>query len=216
MPSAGVADHENERAVIPADGPDGIGSGIRITGEVAGAGDFGELVAANDGPVFRFSVPLGEGAAGDVGFGAGERGVFAVVGVDKHALAGVEALAVVAGQSGAAKRFLHLFVAEQFRHGEGVDIDLVKPLLHGGVVNLVSRIGEMAGIAGRTAEHLRKRNRADFTLGVDGVWTDEELVGFAVDEAVGGGTADALGVDRLAEGGVYGVEFVVGAAGLVR
>ena len=202
--------------MVPADGPDGIGGGIRIAGEAAGAGDLGELVAPDDGPRVGFAVPFGESAAGDIGVCARERGVLAVVGVDEHALAGIETLAVVAGQSRAAERFLHLFIAEQFRHGEGVDIDLVKALLHGGRVNLVGGIGEMAGIAGGAAEHGRKRNRADLALGVDGVGADEELLGFAVNEAVGGSAADALGVDRLAQGGVDGVEFVVGAAGLVR
>jgi hypothetical protein len=53
-------------------------------------------------------------------------------------------------------------------------------------------------------------------LRIDGVGTDEELLRFGVDEAIRGRAADALGVDDLAERGVDGVEFIVGALGLMR
>ena len=74
----------------------------------------------------------------------------------------------------------------------------------------------MSGVTGGAAEHFFVGNYADFALGIDGVGADEKLLGFAVDEAVGGGATDTLGMDRLAEGGIDGVEFVVGASRLVR
>ena len=109
-----------------------------------------------------------------------------------------------------------LFVAEEFGDGERPDVDLVEAFLHGGVVNLVGGIGEMAGVAGGAAEHRGVGDRADLALGVDGVGADEKLLGLGVDETIRGGAADTLGVDRLPKSGVDRVEFVVGALGRVR
>jgi len=98
--------------MIPAYGPYRIGGGVGVALEAAGAGDLGELVAADDGPGVGAAVPSGEGAGGDVGPGLGFLPVLAVVGVDEQALPGVETLAVVAGEVGAPERLLELFVAE--------------------------------------------------------------------------------------------------------
>lgn len=89
--------HEDERAVVPADGPEGIGV-IGVAGDAAGAADFGELVAADELPVLAGGGPGGESAGGDGGVGGDTFVAFAVVGVDEFALGGVEAFAVVAGE----------------------------------------------------------------------------------------------------------------------
>ena len=215
VPRAMVEDLENERAEIPADGPERIGGGIFVAGEAAGAGNFGELVAADDGPRGVMAVPGREDAGGDVGVDLGFFAVFAVVGVNEDALAGVKAFAVVAGEVGLAA-VRELFVAPEFGDGEGVNVHFVEAFFHRGGVNFVGGIGEVAGVAGGAAEHFFVGNRAHGAFRVDGVGADEELLRLGVDKAIRGRAADAFRVNRLAQSGVDGVEFVVGALGLMR
>lgn len=91
---------------------------------------------------------------------------------------------------------------------EGVDIDFVEAFLHGGVVNFVGGIGEVAGDAGEATGHVFGLDDADVAVFVDEVEADEELVGLGVDHAVGVGAADAFWADDLFEVGGDFVKFV--------
>ena len=123
---------------------------------------------------------------------------------------------MITRETGAAERFLELLVAEQLGHRERAHVDLVKPLLHRGVVDLVRRVLEMARVAGGPAEHLFVRDDADVPLRIDRIGADEELLRFAVDEAVRRGAADALRPDDLFQIGGDLVELVGRAARLMR
>ena len=59
VPLAAVEQHEDERAMIPADAPEAVVAG-RIAVDATGTGDIGELVAADDGPLVGLAVPLGQ------------------------------------------------------------------------------------------------------------------------------------------------------------
>jgi hypothetical protein len=56
VPLAGIEEHEDKRAMVPADAPDGIGGGVRVTGDAAEPGDVGELIPADDAPIARLGI----------------------------------------------------------------------------------------------------------------------------------------------------------------
>ncbi len=202
--------------MIPTDAPDRIGRRIGVAADSTRAGDLGELVAADDRPFIGYTVPLRERAARDIGLLARERGVFAVVRVDQDALAGIHPFPVIPGQVGPAKGLLHLLVAEELRHRERAHVDLIEPFLHRGVVKFVRRILQVPGVAGRATEHLLVRDHAHVALRVDRIGADEELLRFAVDEAIGRRAADAFRPDDLLQVGRDLVELVRRPARLVR
>src|SRR5436190_11062851 len=84
--------------MVPADGPDRIGGGVLVACDAAGAGDFGELIAANDRPLVGLAIPFGQRATRDVGILLSFGAVLAIVRVHHPALARVEAFAVIAGE----------------------------------------------------------------------------------------------------------------------
>jgi hypothetical protein len=183
--------------MIPADGPDGIRIRFFVAGKAAGSGDLGKLVAPHDRPALEAATPLRQRAARDVGPHAGQRGGLTVVGVDQPPLAREQALAMVTRQVRATKLALHLLVAKQFGDGQRAHVDLVESLLHRGIIDLVGRIREMAGVARGPAVHLAVGNDAHVAVRVDCVRADEELLRFAVNEAVRRGAAYALGPHDL-------------------
>ena len=91
---------------------------------------------------------------------------------------------------------------------EALEIDAVEAFLHRGVVGAALGIGEVAGVSGEAAGHLRWGDGADVARGVDEVGADEELPGLAVDHAVGRGAPDAPGEDPLLEVAGDLVQFV--------
>ena len=201
--------------MVPADGPHGVAVGLFVPVNAAGTGDLGELIAAHDGPRVGLAVPLGEHATRHGGIGQGFACVVAVVRVNDAAEAGVKPLAMVAGQVRMAA-FLLLLVGPQLCHGEGLHINLIKAFLHGRRINLARRVGQMTGVARGPAEHLRVGNHADFALRIHHVRSDEKLLRLAVDHAVRGRPADALGADDLLQRGRDFVELVRRAARHVR
>ena len=133
LPRAAVEHHEDERAVIPADAPDRIALRARAF-DAAGAGHFGELVAAHDRPIARRRATRPTPRTSSVDRAAlGAR--LAVVRVDQAALAGVQALAVVARErrcieAGRSARHASVAVLDQARDLERAHVDLVEALLH--------------------------------------------------------------------------------------
>jgi hypothetical protein len=95
-------------------------------------------------------------------------------------------------------------------------VHLVEALLHGAVVDLAGRVGQVPGVAGVAPRHLDVGNHPHVAGAVDGVGTDEELAALAVDHAVGRRAADALRACDLPEVGCDLVELVGGAVGQVR
>jgi hypothetical protein len=166
------------RAEIPADGPDRILGRIGVAGQAAGPGDFGELVAADERPV-ALAVEGAERAARDRRVDERLGALFAVVRDDDLALAGVESLAVVAGQrrrdrrradlGGLAGLGLVLDLLDEAFDRERADIHLVEAVLHGGEVDLVRGVGQVAGVAGVAAGHQLRRDDPYFAVGVDEV-----------------------------------------------
>lgn len=65
MPCTLRSAHEDERAMVPADGPDWVG-GVLVARDAAGSGDFGELVTSDDLPIGAMSIPFSENAARDI------------------------------------------------------------------------------------------------------------------------------------------------------
>ena len=214
MPGAVIEDLENERAVIPTDGPNRIGGGSSVTRETSGAGDLGELIATDHGPFFRGAVPRGEDARGNLRINKCSRAMFAVVSVEQKTLARVKTFAMIAGKIGFAAVF-ELLVTKKFSDGERVDIDLVKAFFHRGVINFVRWIGQMSGISSGSAVHFFVRNGAHPALRVDGVEADEELLRFAVNETIGRGTTNALRAGGQPKRGVNFIQLIVGALGFV-
>ncbi len=219
VPGTAVEQHEDERLVVPADGPDRVAVRVRIALETARASHFCELVAAHDLPAL--AVPFREAARWRL---RGHRfsAVFAVVRVHKAALARVEALSVIAGQErprdvgrGLAA-LCHVPVFVQLPDAERADVHLVEPLLHRRQVDCVSGAAKVARVASGAARHGRVGNDAHGTRAVDRVRPDEELPGFPVNHPVGRRAADALGADGLVQRRVDLVELVVGPERLVR
>ena len=225
LPAPLVQAHEQQRAMVPARAPDRIGVRMRAAVNAAGTGDFGELVAAHELPVLTGAAPLAERAARRGGIGEHARIAVAVVGVHQPALAAVQALAVVAGQLGVqggrpglpGKTGLgRIAVPDVAGDLERPDIDLIEPLFHGGVVDLVGGLFEVAGGAGQPPRHALRRDHADLPAGVDEVGADEQLPGLAVDQPVGRRAADAFRTDDLLQIGRDLVQLVRGAERQVR
>ena len=218
VPLPVLQQHQDQRAVVPAQGPDRIGVRIGVAGDAAGAGDLGELVLADERPV-ALALPDTQRAGGDVG---PHRGVFtarAVVGIDQKALAGVEAFAVVPRQFGVdalAGARLAVAVLDVLLKGEGADIDAVKALLHRGDVDLVGRIGHVARGAGQASGHRLGRQHTHVAVFVDEVGPDVELPALQMDHAVGRGAAHAFRADDLLQFGRDLVQLVAGAQRQMR
>ncbi len=223
-PSAVIETLEQQRTLVPTHGPEGIGVGMLVAVDAARAGDFGKLRAPDELEISGAG-PFAERAAFRIGIAFGERAVFAIVGKHEAALAGVEPFAVPAGETrghrgrmrfggAAGLRDIHA-ILEEARDFERLDIDLVEAGLHGGEVDLVRRVGEMSGGAGEASGHLLPRDDADVSRGIDDVGAEEELVGFAMDEAIRRGAADAFRADDLTEVGRDFVELVARAKGHV-
>ena len=109
-----------------------------------------------------------------------------------------------------------LFVGPEFRDGEGLYVDLVKPFFHRRGVHFSRRVREMPRGAGRSSKHLRVGNRADSAFSIDDVWPDEKLVGLAVNHAICRSAADAFGADDLLQRRRDFVEFVARAFRTMR
>lgn len=140
--------------------------------------------------------------------------MLSIVGVDDNLLGRVETFSMVAGEVGMTTG-LALFIGPEFGDGEGMDIDFVESLFHGGVVDFVFGIGEMAGVGGWSSEHLRVRNGANVSEVVDSVGADEELLGLLVDHAIGGSATDTFAADDEVKVRGDFVEFVGGTEGFV-
>ena len=189
VPLPAVEDLEDDRAVVPADGPHRVGIGVRVAADPARAGDVEEARAVDLAPAC--AVPFVERAdllevliqaIPEVG-GLVPRAP--VIGVNHATLAAVQALAVIPmGEVGS--------IAAQCLHFQAVDIDLVETFLHGRVVDLVLRVGQMPGVTREPAWHHPGRNDANVPFLVDEVRPDEQLPGLLVDHPIGWGPAHAL------------------------
>ena len=212
VPFALVETHQDERAGVPTGGPDRVGGWVWVAVDSAGSGDFGELFFEDGIEGAGLAIPLCE----DAGLGEGilfcGSASLSVVGVNNAILPGVEAFAVVAVKTGLWFAFLS-FVMEEGVDFEGLHVDFVEAFFHGGIVDFMSGIGEVAGVAGGAAKHLVVGNGADLSALVDGVGSDEELIGFAVDHAIGGRAADGFLANDQVEVPVDLVEFVRRALG---
>ena len=224
-PLAVFHDHQDDGAEIPADGPDGILRRIGVAGQAAGAGDFGELVAADERPV-ALAVERAEAAADGGRVGAGGAGVLTVVREDDQALSGVEAFAVVAGKrrrdrgradlGGLPRLGLVLDLLDESLHGERADVDFVEAVFHRGEVDLVRGFRQVTGVAGVAAGHEFRRDDTHLALRADEVRSDDQLIGLLVDHAVRRGAADAFRPHDLLQVGRILVELVARAVGQVR
>ena len=201
--------------MIPTDRPQRITGGVAATHDSSWSGDIGELVAPHHGPLVSLAIPFSQHAAGHGGIGAGLIRMIAIVGVNVAPLSRIKALAVIAGEVCFSPTF-QLLVLPEFGHFQGVDINLINAFLHGCIEDLVGRICEAAGIAGRAAEHFSKRNRANLALRIDHIRPDEKLLRFRVDHAVRRGAADAFRTNDLLEIGSDFVELVGRALWHVR
>ena len=101
-------------------------------------------------------------------------------------------------------------------HVERLQIDLVKAFLHRRVVCFVSRVREMTRIAGEAAGHFSRRDDAHFSLRIDHIRTDEQLLGLTMDHSICRRAADTLRPDDLLESGCDLVKLVTGAKGQMR
>ena len=147
---------EYQRSRVPAHRPDRIRRRIRVAVNTARAGDFGELITANELPV-TFSLPRSQSTGRNRWIDSHALTSFAVVGVDQMPLPRREPLAVIprkfTDDSGLGRGAIS--IADETLYGQRVDVDLIKPLLHGRVVHLVGRIGQMARGAGQASVHFR-------------------------------------------------------------
>ena len=217
--------HEDDRAEIPADGPDRILGRVGVAGEAAGPGDFGELVAADERPV-ACAVEGAERAARDRRVDERLGALLAVVRDDDLALARVESLAVVAGQrrrerrgagfGGLAGLGLVLDLLDQAFDREGADIHLVEAVLHGREVDLVRRVREVTGVAGVAAGHELRGDDPHRAVRADEIRPDDQLVRLLVDHAVRRRAPDAFGAHDQPEVGRDLVELVARAVRQVR
>ena len=153
-PAAAVEQLEQDGTTVPTGGPDRIGlAGVAL--DAAGPGDFVELVLLHNRPIP--AVPLGQ-AAGGVMQRALLR-LLAVVRDDNPPLARETALAMIAGQ--VIDELLQKAVDKQRLHGQGLDVDLVKPLLHREGVDLLGRVRQVAHRGRRPANRLVVGNHAN-------------------------------------------------------
>ena len=214
-----LAYRQDDGTVVPAQRPDRVRCRIRIAVNAAGAGHFGELIATHQGPVL--SIPFHQGAGRDIEALLGQFAFFPVVGVHRHALTGIKALAVITREQGAqvaGEAFLPLLVAVliQFHRFEAVDIHIIEAGLHRGQQDAVAGVRQMPGKAGMTAGIAVQRNHPDVLVRIHGIGADEELLGFPVDHPVGVGAAYAFRTDDFFQPGRNLIEFVIRPEGLVR
>ena len=139
----------------------------------------------------------------------GQHAAVAVVGKDQPALARVAALAVAARHDGLSA---DVAVLVEFPDREAVDVDLVETLFHGGEIDLVGGIREVPRHGRNAAGHDLGRDDSHPALRVDEIRSDDHLVRFAMDHAVGMRAADALGAGGQVQRGVQLVELIVSAA----
>ena len=224
-PLAVFHDHQDDGAEIPADGPERVLRRIGIAGQAAGSGDFGELVAADERPV-AFAVEGAERAARDRRIDERLGAALTIIREDDETLSGIETFTVIAGQRRgeggradlgglAGLRLVH-DLPDEALHRERADIDLVEAVFHRGEVDLVRRVGQVAGVAGQAAGHELRRDDADRAVRPDEVRPDDELVRFLVDHAVGRRAADAFRAHDLPQVRGDLVELVARAVGEVR
>ena len=109
-----------------------------------------------------------------------------------------------------------LLIVEEGFDVEGFDIHFIEAFFHGGVVDFVGGVGEVAGVASGAAKHPGVWDGADFAIFINGVGTDEELIGLAVDHAVGRSAANGFLTDDHVEVFINLVEFVGRAHGFMR
>ena len=127
LPCAVLPTHQDQGAVVPPNTPDGVIWRL-IPGDAPRCGDFSELVATDDGPAG--AIPFGEAATRNGWVFQREVAMLAIVCVDKHALGGCEAFAVIAREvcfSASGK----LLIAVELLGCKGADIDFVESFFHG-------------------------------------------------------------------------------------
>ena len=209
MPFPVIQQRQDQGFRVPSHRPERVRRRVFVPQDPAGTGHFGELVAPHQLPV-PFPEPLRESAGGDRGIDSDLGPLLAIVGIDQPPLRGIEAFAVITGQLGLQAGFRRPSVAvtDQALRLQGVHIHLVEPFLHGRVVDLALRIGQMTGVTREPAEHPGWRNRADILVPVDQVGTDQQMVRFAVDHTVGRRAADAAFEDVLLQAGGDPIQLV--------
>ncbi len=165
--------------------------------DAARAGDVGELVAADDGPLVRLAVPLGEHAArhGRVFERRGARD--RRCSHRRSGLARSKNLCRGSRAGSALRPVSALLIRPQFRDRERLHVHLVNAFLHRGEDDFVRRVGQMPRQAGGATEHFVVGNHADVAVRADGIRPDEKLLRLAMNHAVRRRAADAFGTDDL-------------------
>ena len=219
-PLALMQAHQNQRAMIPTDRPQGSIGAFGFAHDTTWASDLGELIAAHHRPFLGLAIPLGKHTAGRARIDFGIVAVLAIVGINIAALGRIEAFAVVSGQVRLAAFFvfrdalflratdLQLLINPQICYRERFYIHFVNAFFHGRIDDLARRIGEMAGVPRVTTKHRAVRDRADIALGIDDVGSNEKLLRFFVNHAVRRSAADRLRTHGFLQVACDFVEFI--------